>query len=838
MREFVALTLGLILSLCQAHVAVAQRMLSIKPDNPVICYYSSENYPDHVAVSEKFRWMRQNGTGRAKSAVFEVEYINFPADNLAKNAFQYAIDIWETELTSTIPIRIRAEWRSLDPGVLGQALWGSAFANFGGEQHTNIFYPVALAEKISRRHLNGVTEPDIVASFSSNTSWYLGTDGNTPSGKMDLVTIVLHEIAHGLGFTDTYDVEGTQGSVGLVSGGAPVPFVFDVFVENNLNKNLIHDFQSPSTELAAALQSNNLFYNTPLSIAALSGTKPKLFAPSTFDNGSSISHLDEATFSTPGDANRLMTPHIASAESIHDPGSVLLGMLNDMGWVNSNIDHRPLKDTEQKNGQPFPITTTISSDNGYDETQVKLHYTTNGTNFTTVNMTPTAVPDQFESSLPGTTSERSYAYYISVVDGANRTFTNPGKLHESGEAPEQGTHFFKIGTDVSGPEITHEPIEFIFDGNNDLPLTAEVTDNLGVKEVFVEYVVNGGAVQTKIMTKVFGTDEFTTTVDLPVLSIGDKIEYGIVARDLAGIENISRLPEEEYFAVTVTGILPVQDSYFNDFNEPSSDFFGNNFSITTPQRFDDGAIHSDHPYNNGTGPNEESNYIYQLQVPVRIGNINPVIRFDEIVLVEPGADGSEFGDEDFFDYVVAEGSIDGGVSWQAFAPGYDSRDRDVWLDRYDEDMSNDNSESQGDPDLYRKRTINMLENSNFSEGDEVMVRFRLFADAVAHGWGWAIDNLSIQGPVTNVEQPLSSSLRIYPVPVIENLFVEFLDPDHTPASIRISDMQGRTVYTEEWASTTIARRAIDVQSLAEGLYILRVETGNAIYTRKFLKAAH
>ncbi|MEX2231899.1 MAG: T9SS type A sorting domain-containing protein [Cyclobacteriaceae bacterium] len=839
MRAFVLSAIGLILTVCTVQWGKAQQMLTIKPDKPVVCYYSTENRPDHVPVSDRFKQLYQRATGRTKTAVFEVEYINFPPDNLAKTAFQYALDIWESELTSSIPIRVRAEWTELSLGVLGQALWGSAYANFGGEQHMNTFYPVALAEKITRRQINGPSEADIVASFNSNTAWYFGTDGNTPAGKMDMVTIVLHEIAHGLGFTDTYNVEGTQGSVGLASGNESVPFIFDVFVQDASDKNLVHDFESPSSQLGTVLRSTNVFFDSPLSVAALGGARPELYAPATFDNGSSISHLDESTFSGPADANRLMTPQIAFAESIHDPGNVALAMLSDMGWVHTNIDHVPLKDTEVGDGVPYEVTAIITSDNGFDPDQVKLHYTTDGTNFTILNMTPTGVPDQFQSFLPGATNVMAYAYFISVVDDANRTFTNPGIIHDAGEQPQQGTHFFSIGPDFVSPEITHEPVSFIFEGDTELLLIAEVMDNLGLKEVVVEYLVNDGPVQTKVMQNAGGTDEYTAAIELPVLAIGDELGYRIVAVDMAAAENTAQLPLEGYNVVTVTGIMPVQNLYVNHFNEPSGDFFGNSFSTTTPAGFNNGAIHSDHPYKNGSGPNDESHYTYQLQIPIRISSINPVIKFEEIVLVEPGEAGSEFGDNDFFDYVVVEGSVDEGISWEIFAPGYDSRNHDVWLTRYNSTMSDDNSQSEGDSTLYRERTINMLENGKFAEGDEVLVRFRLFADQFAHGWGWAIDNLSIQEPVTDVEQPLSSELKIYPVPAQEDLFVEFFSSQNKPASIQISDLQGRIVFSEEWLTTSgVTKKNIRVQSITEGLYVLRARVENRTYIRKFLKIAH
>src|SRR5687768_4707575 len=107
MRAFVLSAISLVLTECMVRTAEAQQMLSAKPDNPVVCYYSTENRPDHVPVSDRFQQLRQRAAGRTKTAVFDVEYINFPLDNLAKNAFQYAIEIWESELKSSIPIKVR-----------------------------------------------------------------------------------------------------------------------------------------------------------------------------------------------------------------------------------------------------------------------------------------------------------------------------------------------------------------------------------------------------------------------------------------------------------------------------------------------------------------------------------------------------------------------------------------------------------------------------------------------------------------------------------------------------------------------------------------------------------
>jgi hypothetical protein len=836
MRSFIIFSFVALGCVIHPSRILSQHTLKVKPHKPIICYQSFENNDVHIGVSERLRTLRDNSGSRVKTAKIEVEYVNFPADNLAKNAFEYAVNIWEAELISSVPIRIRAEWKSLASGVLGQAIWGSAYANFGGEQHVNTFYPVALAEKITGREINGATEPDIVASFNSNASWYFGTEGNTPSGKMDMVTIVLHEIAHGLGFTDTYDVEEGEGSVGLANDGDSVPFIFDVFVENRTDQNLLFDFQSPSAALATQLQSSDIFFDSPLAVAALKGVRPELYAPSTFDNGSSISHLDESIFNNQTDANRLMTPQIGFAESIHEPGSVLMAMLADIGWVYTSIDHEPLSDTERKDGRGYVVVARIRSDNGYDPASVKIHYTSDGNNYTIAAMVPTGIPDEFKFTLPATTVDKAYSYFIAVTDTQKRIFTNPGKIQEPGKKPEQGTHFFSIGTDLQAPVIVHEPVPFISENAASLKLSAEVTDNLGVKELIVEYAVNGGAIHTAVMPN-DSADIFSIMINLPALTIGDEVRYRFVARDLARQENIGRVPEEGFFLVQVTGIMPLQESYSNDFNQPTDDFFGNGFSVQTPMGFDDGAIHSEHPYHNGSGPNNQSNYIYQLQVPIRIGDANPTIRFDEIVLVEPGEDGSAFGDGNFFDFVIVEGSRDAGASWEPFAPGYDSRDDSQWLARYKQQMVNDNSQSQGDPALFRTRTINMLESDNFSEGDEVLIRFRLFADQFAYGWGWAIDNLSIQSPVTSSERPLTQSMLVYPSPVSTELHLKITNPFSGPVHLSITNLQGAVVYSQRLDSSEAETDVdVDVSRFADGLYIVKVAASGQTLVRKFTKA--
>ena len=117
----------------------------------------------------------------------------------------------------------------------------------------------------------------------------------------------------------------------LRSGNPELPEIYDIFVEKGTGEKIIA-FLDPSTALLDAFTGNNLFWNGEKGVEAHGGIRPKLYAPNTWDQGSSYTHLDEDTFPA-GDPNALMTPRQARAEASHHPGPITLGMFEDMGWT-------------------------------------------------------------------------------------------------------------------------------------------------------------------------------------------------------------------------------------------------------------------------------------------------------------------------------------------------------------------------------------------------------------------------------------------------------------------------------------------------------------------------
>lgn len=251
------------------------------------------------------------------------------------NAFQHAAGILQSLLDSSVEIKVGAAMNPLG-GSATSATLGSAGPNvvhrdFSGAPFPITWYPEALANKLAGVDLNPAGN-DIGAVFNSDvdgdvalgaTHWYYGLDGNAGI-DVDFVTVVLHELIHGLGFST---------EVNLATGAKFLGFN-DAFM-----RHLEHHGANPSDypsmtdaqRVNASASVSDLHWTGPSVLAArgsliegVSGGHVQMYAPDPQQPGSSVSHFDTALM-----PDELMEA-FATAPS-QDIG-LALQLLYDIGW--------------------------------------------------------------------------------------------------------------------------------------------------------------------------------------------------------------------------------------------------------------------------------------------------------------------------------------------------------------------------------------------------------------------------------------------------------------------------------------------------------------------------
>ena len=265
-----------------------------------------------------------------------------PATTLGQarlNAFQHSADLWGACLNSNVTILINA---TMDPltctstsAVLGQAGATTVHANFTNAPVANTWYCQALANSLANTDLDPTTS-DITAQFNSaingsagclgGYSWYYGYDGNPGVNQIDFVSVVTHEIGHGLGFQTFCDL-----STGMKLSGLNDAYMLNLDRAGAAQPN--YSLMSNTQRVAANKSDPNLRWvgsdvtttaGTIPVTAGLNGGYVRLHAPMSLAPGSSVSHYSTAV--TP---NELMEPSYTGPNHNLTLTAALFG---DIGW--------------------------------------------------------------------------------------------------------------------------------------------------------------------------------------------------------------------------------------------------------------------------------------------------------------------------------------------------------------------------------------------------------------------------------------------------------------------------------------------------------------------------
>lgn len=241
---------------------------------------------------------------------------------------------------------------------------------------------------------------DILIIINSNINWSTQLSGSIPSNQYSLYATMLHEIGHGLGFSSSLNPSSVAGDphtsfdtrlfYDLASGGAgTAPSAPRQTITN------------PSVTT-----SNAWFLN-------LDGTWERIYDPSSFQGGSSMSHFDEATYSGfTGAAGAVMTPTQYNGESSYLIDAVVLGGMEAAGW---SIQFAPAApNVSSANIGPGSLTLAVSPNTGTAKPPAAQWRVTVKQGSTTISSTTVAATDR-AITVPGYLPAGTYEIYITGV---------------------------------------------------------------------------------------------------------------------------------------------------------------------------------------------------------------------------------------------------------------------------------------------------------------------------------------------------------------------------------------------------------------------------------------
>jgi hypothetical protein len=205
-----------------------------------------------------------------------------PATTLGEarvNLFNAVLGTWGTALNSTVNIEVLVQWvpQFCQGGAATLASAGALFAFFddpgGAFPFGDTWYHGALAEALTGSDLSGPPAEgggDIIVFMNSEideeclgagTGYYYGLDGNNPGNQIDVSPVVLHEIGHGLGFSNF-----TNETTGAFFQG--MPNVYDQFTLDETTGQTWAEMGSDAERTTSSVNVRQVTWNGALANAA------------------------------------------------------------------------------------------------------------------------------------------------------------------------------------------------------------------------------------------------------------------------------------------------------------------------------------------------------------------------------------------------------------------------------------------------------------------------------------------------------------------------------------------------------------------------------------------
>ncbi len=221
------------------------------------------------------------------------------------------------------------------------------------------------------------------------------------------------------------------------------------------------------------------------------------------------------------------------------------------------IEHQPFAETESAG--PWKIRATIrpalvlTSPVPLDSGSFKIYYNVTGVApFDSTMMQATGNPDEYEGVIPAMTSANQIYYFFSAGDQRGRFARLPRSAPWS-------TFSFKVVVDLESPKIVATPRDYASAYADQFPISAYVTDNIGIASVKLIYLKKSGTIDTLDMKLSSIANLYQGVIPADNFSAGDTVKYQMLAIDNSVNQNQTLVPS--------TGFLKfyVKNSIIYDF---------------------------------------------------------------------------------------------------------------------------------------------------------------------------------------------------------------------------------------------------------------------------------
>jgi len=238
-------------------------------------------------------------------------------------AAQFAANRLAAMIVSPVVIQVDA---SVDPlnGPLGLGGPISLHKSFVGAPDDTVLYPSALANSMFGADLDPA-QSDMKVQFETNETlnrFYYGLDGNPGLQSFDFVSVVLHELVHGLGFSTQIDLATGRKALATAQGNDGVDDVFMLHLGHHGAVPFQFPLMTDAQRLIAITAAPNLHWTGANAVAVNTAHVP-MHGSATVNTTSNLNHFEAA--------GELMAVSLLSGTANQTLG-LAAQVLVDIGW--------------------------------------------------------------------------------------------------------------------------------------------------------------------------------------------------------------------------------------------------------------------------------------------------------------------------------------------------------------------------------------------------------------------------------------------------------------------------------------------------------------------------